>query len=92
MVRTDAADIDHSVMMVHPGNQAILVAADIEYHPAIEQNVGAVEHSLDRRRIRPGRATNHLDPGAQRQFRIAMRRLLPECPERTDRDDPHGDE
>jgi hypothetical protein len=59
-VRADEADIDYSVMEIHPRNQPVLVGsmhvpakAGIEHHAPVSQDIGAVEQTLDRRRVVP---------------------------------------
>jgi hypothetical protein len=53
---TDEAHINHSIVKVYPGYQTISVATDIEHHPPVRKNIGAVEQRLDRCRISRGAA------------------------------------
>jgi hypothetical protein len=42
MARADGAHIDDVVPRVHPCDEAVLVAADVEHDATIAQNVGAI--------------------------------------------------
>ena len=69
---------DDSGSVLHFHNQAVLVAADVEYNPIVAADAGIAVLVLHCLRRQPGCFQRFLDPTFEGALRIAVGRMVPE--------------
>jgi hypothetical protein len=81
------ADVDASLLVENPGDQAILIAADVEDYETAN-DIGMRKVGSDSREIGPVGELGRVIPTIQRPLRIGVNQ--PELAQGAFRDDPHA--
>src|SRR5579864_2880347 len=90
-VRAYEAHVDHTVRIVDPHHQPVLVPGDVEYRPPVAQYAGRTELALELRGRAPLRLEHMPVPRQHRLAGIGIRRLaLPERAQGGQGYDAHG--
>ena len=84
------ANQHHTGGIVHPDDQPVLIAGDIEHHSVICEETGGTKLCLDVGRRCPIGLLRFLVPRPERSFGLAMVGLLPKLPQRFSTDDSHA--
>jgi len=87
-MRADEFNEQRLPEIIHGCYQAVLIAADIENHPAVGNETGTSIHGFDIVWLQPLCLLCFVVPGFQGLFRIWM--LLPKFPQGPFRDHSHG--
>src|SRR5581483_3281482 len=90
LMRSNEPHVNAFAAIMNSGHQPVLVAADVEYHSAAREDIGAVEHRLDVRRLRPVSRFDDCHPCPQWLLGVRSPRATPKLPQDAHSDYAHG--